>query len=125
MVSNCSRIAHSYILGVLRVRHNRMVAVSLIFPLLAHYSLATLASAVSKILQAPSLPRVFALPLASVRDLSLPCLFPFLQLTSSPKFFLVHSFQRNLHSQPFWSLSQLPLPRQQEPCLCGSLCLSF
>lgn len=75
MVSNCSRIAHSYILEVLRVRHNRMAAVSLILPLLAHYSLATLASAVSKILQAPSLPRVFALPLASVRDFSLPLSF--------------------------------------------------
>lgn len=113
-------------LGISRVRHKCMAAVSLVFPFLAHYSLATLASAVAKILKAPSLPRVFALPLLLVRNLSLPCLFPFLQLTSSPKFFLVHLFQSNLHFQALWSLPQLPLPRQQEPCLSVSLSfLSF
>lgn len=124
MVSNCSRSAHSYILGVLRVRHNRMAAVSLILlSLLTTLWLLWLLLYLkySKLLPSPGSLH-FLLPLSGIS--LFPCLFPFLQLTSSPKFFLVHSFQRNLHSQPFWSLSQLPLPRQQEPCLCGSLCLS-
>lgn len=74
--------------GVLGLRHTCMAAVSLVFLLLAYYSLVTLASAFSKILQAPSLSMVFALHLISVTDLSLPCLFPSLQFTFSLKFFL-------------------------------------